>query len=232
MKDKSYRAESGRQAKADGHSSEHILCDILSKKTGHMHTVDGGTRTKRDILCEELEKYYSIKSPSNKNTQVHLTPTKVWCEYFNIQGDLRKWFDMFFGLPNTGRSGRKGASEIPSHLNTLALNWFNDNKMEIFNVIVVKGAFKSNNKIEAGKSINQVIWFNKKTNEIEKEVSVEFLSNLVKNGRWKVSKNDTVLHFFDQTDNKLFHLQMKGSGNKSQKNNMQFHIYKPPLQHL
>ena len=158
MKGKSYRAESGRQAKADGHSSEHILCDILSKKTGHMHTVDGGTRTKRDILCEELEKYYSIKSPSNKNTQVHLTPTKVWCEYFNIQGDLRKWFDMFFGLPNTGRSGRKGASEIPSHLNTLALNWFNDNKMEIFNVIVVKGAFKSNNKIEAGKSINQVIY--------------------------------------------------------------------------
>jgi hypothetical protein len=232
MKVKDFRVDSGRRAKADGHTKEHILCDMLSKKTGFIHSVDGGTRTKRDILCEQLGKYYSIKSPSGKNTQVHLTPTHIWCEYFNIGGDLRKWFDMFFGLPSTGRSGRLGASEIPANLNSLALNWFNDNKMEIFDVIVTKGAYKRDNKIEAGEPINQVIWFNKKINEVEIEVSVEFLSNLVKKGRWEVSKNDTVLHFFDQNGNKLFHLQMKGSGNLSQKNSMQFHIYKPSLQTL
>ena len=38
--------------------------------------------------------------------------------------------------------------------------------------------------------------------------------------------NETTLHFIDGNGNKMFHLQMKGSGGLSQKNSMQFHIYK------
>ncbi len=222
-----FRVKSGRDAKADGHIKENYLCDLLTAKTGCTHTVDGGNRTKRDILCEQLGKYYSIKSPSGKNTQVHLTPTNIWCEYFKIDGDLKIWFEKFFGLPRTGRPGRLGTSKISEYLNNLAHEWFNNNKIRIFDVIVKHGAYSIDGKIRAGNPINQIIWFNKKTNEIEIEVSVEFLNNLVRNGEWRFK--ETVLHFLDKNGNKLFHLQMKGSGNLSQKNNMQFHIYKPYL---
>ena len=47
---------------------------------------------------------------------------------------------------------------------------------------------------------------------------------LVKEGKWIM--NETTLHFIDGNGNKMFHLQMKGSGGLSQKNSMQFHIYK------
>ena len=43
-------------------------------------------------------------------------------------------------------------------------------------------------------------------------------------GKWIMK--ETTLHFIDGNGNKMFHLQMKGSGGLSQKNSMQFHIYK------
>ena len=222
----SSRIESGRKAKSDGHKKEGELSKILTEKTGKFHTNEGvgGNKTKIDIFCEELNKYYSQKSCSGKNTQVHLTSTDIWCQFFEIDRKLRTWFDQFFGLPRSGREGRLKKSQISDDLNQLALDWFNKNKINIFDVIVRHGAYKIGSKVEKGEPINQVIWYNKKENKIENQVDVEYLSDLVKGGRWVM--NETTLHFFDKNDNKLFHLQMKGSGGLSQKNSMQFHIYK------
>ena len=219
------RVNAGKKAKRDGHRKETALSCLLEKRTGNIHTTDGGNKTKRDILCEQLGRYYSQKSPSGKNTQVHLTPTRIWCEYFNIDGDLRTWFDKFFGLPRSGREGRLPSSQISQSLNQLALDWFNNNKMDVFDVIVRRGVYEIDGEVKAGDAVNQVVWYNKKTDEIEIEVSVEYLSDLVKEGRWTL--NETTLHFHDVNGNKLFHLQMKGSGGLSQKNSLQFHIYKP-----
>ena len=155
---------------------------------------------------------------------MHLTSTDIWCQFFEIDGKLRTWFNQFFGLPRSGREGRLTKSQISDDLNQLALDWFNKNKINIFDVIVRHGAYKIGSKVEKGEPINQVIWYNKKENKIENQVDVEYLSDLVKGGRWVM--NETTLHFFDKNDNKLFHLQMKGSGGLSQKNSMQFHIYK------
>tara|TARA_B100001029_G_C14845751_1_gene330860 strand:+ start:13 stop:693 length:681 start_codon:yes stop_codon:yes gene_type:complete len=223
----SIRIESGRKAKLDGHKKEDVLSKMLTEKTGKFHTDEGvgGNNTKVDIICEELLKYISQKSCSGKNTQVHLTSTKIWCEYFKINEDLRLWFDQFFGLPRSGRDGRLEKSEISDELNQLALDWFNDNKMSVFDVIVRHGAYKKKGgQIERGNAITHMIWYNKETNQIDKEVTVEYLANLVRGGKWIM--RETTLHFIDGNGNKRFHLQMKGSGDLSQKNSMQFHIYK------
>ena len=222
----SIRIESGRKAKSDGHKKEGELSKILTEKTGKFHTNEGvgGNKTKIDIFCEELNKYYSQKSCSGKNTQVHLTSTDIWCQFFEIDRKLRTWFDQFFGLPGSGKEGRLKKSQISDDLNQLALDWFNNNKMSIFDVIVRHGAYKIDGQIKKGDAINQIVWYNKENDKIEIQVSIEYLANLVKGGRWIM--RETTLHFIDGNGNKRFHLQMKGSGGLSQKNSMQFHIYK------
>jgi len=225
------RVDAGRKAKKDGHIKETALSQKLTEQTGHKHETDGGNKTKQDILCKILKTFYSQKSASGKHTQVHLTPTRIWCEYFNIDGDLRTWFDKFFGLPRTGKAGRVGTSQIDNNLNQLALKWFNDNKMAIFDVIVRHGAYDIDGEIKKGESVTHVIWYNKREDTVEKVVTVDYLADIVRDGKWiwstHVKGNATVLWFMDKNGNKLFHLQMKGSGDLSQKNSLQFHIYKP-----
>ena len=220
----STRIESGRKAKLDGHKKEDALSKKLTEINGSLYYTDGGNKTKRDIINDILKEYISQKSCSGKNTQVHLTSTEIWCRYFNIDEDLRLWFNQFFGLPRSGREGRLTKSEIDDDLNQLALDWFNNNKMGVFDVIVRHGAYKIDGQIKKGDAINQVVWYDKKKDKIENQVSVEYLSNLVEGGKWIM--NETTLHFIDGNGNKMFHLQMKGSGGLSQKNSMQFHIYK------
>ena len=227
------RVEAGTNAQQDGHSKETALSKFFTEKTGYKHVVDGSHTTKQDIICEELGRYYSQKSASGNHTQVHLTSTENWCNYFNIDGDLRTWFDKFFGAPFSGREGRLGSSDIPDHLNKLALDWFNDNKIDVFDVIVRHGAYKVGGDIEwdTSKPVNHVIWYNKKTDQIDREVTVEYLADLVRGGKWTL--NETTLHFHDNTGNKIFHLQMKGSGRDEKTgepdasfNSLQFQIYK------
>tara|TARA_B100000902_G_C27305073_1_gene914964 strand:+ start:179 stop:877 length:699 start_codon:yes stop_codon:yes gene_type:complete len=225
------RVDAGRKAKKDGHIKETALSKKLTEQTGYKHETDGGNKTKQDILCKILKTFYSQKSASSKHTQVHLTPTRIWCKYFNIDGDLRTWFDKFFGEPLSGREGRLGSSDIPDSLNQLALDWFNDNKMSIFDVIVRHGAYDIDGEIKKGESVTHVIWYNKRKDIVEKVVTVDYLADLVRGGKWTL--NETTLHFHDKNGDKLFHLQMKGSGrNKKtgkptgQFNSLQFHIYK------
>ena len=92
------RILAGKKAKLDGHIKENALSNLLTEETGRIHSTDGGNKTKVDIFCDVLGRYYSQKSCSGKNTQVHLTSTNIWCDYFKINEDLRLWFDQFFGL--------------------------------------------------------------------------------------------------------------------------------------
>ena len=66
----------------NGHIKENALSNLLTEETGRIHSTDGGNKTKVDIFCDVLGRYYSQKSCSGKNTQVHLTSTNIWCDYF------------------------------------------------------------------------------------------------------------------------------------------------------
>jgi hypothetical protein len=216
----------GTKAKSVGHANEHKVCAWLNTLNEGLHVVDGKPKTKQDIINVTTGKSYSLKSVSKNHTQCHLTSTDKWCNYFNISGNLKKWFDLFFGIPGEdvsegkSRQHRLSKPEITESLNDLAISWFNDNKLRIFDVIVRRGMSDT--------PVNDLIWFEKSNGDI-KVFSVNEIEELIVNGKWIM--NDTTLHFIDENDNKLFHLQMKGSGKKytSGYHGMMFHIYKPSI---
>lgn len=214
----------GKEAKREGHLFEGSVCSWLNDQFEGHFIVDGGNKTKIDILNTFNQKKYSLKSVSKNHTQCHLTSTTKWCEYFGIDEKLRDWFDLFFGIPGKDVSEGKNpkhrrldSKNIDDSLNKLALDWFNENKIQIFDVIVYKGMYDT--------PVDYLIWNSKKTNQIE-IYDIDFLRKLVYNGNWILRK--TTLHFLTNESKKLFHLQMKGSGKKysSQYHGLMFHIYK------
>lgn len=213
----------GTKAEKVGHENEIKICDWLNSLNEDVYVVDGGKHTKRDIINQNTGKAYSIKSVSLTHTQCHLTTVERWCNYFEIDGKLRNWFDLFFGIPGfdvsqgKSRRHRLTKNQIPSDLNDVAVTWFNDNKLRIFDVIVCSGM--SNTPIDF------IIWYNKKT-RIPEIYEIDKIEKFIHNGRWIL--NDTTLHFIDENGKKCFHLQMKGSGKKytSGYHGMMFHIYK------
>lgn len=215
------KQSSGALAKRVGHENEEHMCKYLSEQFGGVYTTDGGNRTKVDIFKVDGDMKYSLKSVSGKNTQCHLTSVSKWCEYFNITDELRSWFDMFFGVPHIDISNgehkqhRIPSSLIDSELNHKSIQWFNDNRMNIFDVIVRRGM--------GGESVDKLIWYEKKTGNITIH-DVNDLATMVYNGQWVL--NDTTLAFVSGGV-KLFHLQMKGSGKKfvSGYHSLMFHIH-------
>jgi hypothetical protein len=212
----------GTEAKRIGHINEQRICDWLNTKVAG-HIVDGKPKTKQDIINRETNVSYSLKSVSKNHTQCHLTSTERWCEFFSIGGDLRVWFDSFFGIPGEdvskgeSRQHRLTKSQIDDGANDWALEWFNQHKLEIFDVIVRRGMSDT--------PVDYLIWFDKSTTQTQ-VYSIEDLEKLVYNGKWIM--NETTLHFIDVNGNKMFHLQMKGSGKKytSGYHGLMFHIYK------
>lgn len=212
----------GTEAKRIGHVNEQRICDWLNTQTAG-HVVDGKPKTKQDIINVSKGISYSLKSVSKNHTQCHLTSTEKWCEFFNIGGNLRVWFDSFFGIPGEdvsngqSRQHRLTKSEIDDGYNDWALEWFNQHKLDIFDVIVRRGMSDT--------PVDYLIWFDKPTGNTQ-VYSIEDLEKLVYNGEWIMK--ETTLHFIDANGNKMFHLQMKGSGKKytSGYHGLMFHIYK------
>jgi hypothetical protein len=213
----------GTEAKKDGHLYEQKICSWLNDNFSGVHVVEGGNKTKVDIVNLTTNKTYSLKSVSKNHTQCHLTSTSRWCEYFDIDDFLRHWYNLFFGIPgedvSKGKSKRHRltSKDIDDSLNELALNWFNTNKVPIFDVIIHKGMYNT--------PVNYLVWNSKKTNQIE-IYEIDSLRQLVYNGEWILKP--TTLHFLTKEMKKLFHLQMKGSGEKytSGYHGLMFHIHK------
>ena len=97
------------------------------------------------------------------------------------------------------------------------LRWMNTNKMEVFEVVVAKGF--------EGESVNTLVWHLKGTERITM-IPLDTLRTKVKTGKWTL--NNTTAEFRTKDGEKLFHLQMKGSGKKynSGYHGMMFHIYR------
>ena len=229
--------EAGRLAKAEGHEYERDLPAYLNEIFGGDHVTDGRPNTKVDVYDNDTGIAYSVKNVSKNHTQVALLSSRKFVEYFGLQGtDCETFVRMFFGIPNNlvmslvhlnypnialsdaeKRQNRVYAENIPQHIKDAFLGFMNANKMAIFDVIVRKG-------LDDGYPVSTMIWRNKKTDNI-KFISIADLDKLVQTGEWKL--NNTTLEFRTYKGEKLFHLQMKGSGKKynSGYHGMMFHIY-------
>jgi len=224
----SNRKTAGANAKRIGHENEHRIAATLNEETKG-HIVDGAPQTKIDILNNETRLYYSVKSVSGKNTQCHLTSTSRWMDYFSIRGNTKTFIEMFFGVSGEDaaewgtdmsdkeiRQNRVYAEHIPTNITKSAIKWFNTHKMEVFDVIIAKGM--SNTKV------NRMIWHTK-SDDMFRVIEIKNIRKLIKTGKW--SLNNTTLEFRTKDGNKLFHLQMKGSGKKytSGYHGMMFHVH-------
>jgi hypothetical protein len=213
----------GQKAKMVGHLQEERVCQWLNQNYSGNHILHAGSKTKIDILNESLQIGYSLKSVSKNHTQCHLTSTKRWCEFFDLPTDLCNWFNLFFGIPGEdvsngkSRQHRLTKEEIDHELNDLALSWFNQNKIAVFDVILRKGMNDT--------PVDYLIWYQKSTKQIDLH-KLDDLEKMVYNGEWIL--NSTTLHFVVNNQQKMFHLQMKGSGKKytSGYHGLMFHLYK------
>lgn len=213
----------GTEAKRIGHLQEEKICAWLNENYSGTHVVNGGNKTKVDILNLHEPLTYSVKSVSKNHTQCHLTTTSKWCEYFEIENTLRTWFDCFFGIPGEDVSQGKNrrhrliSEDIDDVLNQEALNWFNNHRIPIYEVILQKGMYDT--------PVTHLIWYSKKTRQMD-VYDLDDIQKMVYNGQWFL--NSTTLHFLTDTQQKLFHLQMKGSGQKytSGYHGLMFHIHK------
>ena len=115
-------------------------------------------------------------------------------------------------------------------LNQLGVKWFNDHKMETFDTLSFVGIYRNRKtkKIKVGEPVNKMIWYNKITKE-EWKYNIQDIADVIECGKWIL--NPTTLYFVDANGNKLFHLQMKGSGTKftSGYHSLMFHIYRPQV---
>lgn len=217
-----HRVIAGTEAKKIGHLNEEKICHWMNEHHDGVFITDGRSNTKVDILNINTDIKYSVKSVSKNHTQCHLTSSHRWCEYFNIDGKLKNWFMKFFGVPGIDVSDGKNPrhrltySDIDFEFNDLAYQWFNDMKEKVFYVIMEAGM---NNT-----PVDYLIWHQKKSNAISIH-SMSSLKSLITNGEWMM--NETTLHF-NINGQKMFHLQMKGSGKKysSSYHSLMFHIYK------
>lgn len=227
----SKRKTSGANAKATGHINENRIAATLNEEIRAVDDfkVDGASNTKIDILNSKARLYYSVKSVSGKNTQCHLTSTYKWIDYFKIRGNTKTFIEMFFGGAGKDasdwgtvmsdkeiRQNRIYAENIPSNIIKSAVKWFNENKMAIFDIIIVKGMFNT--------PVNHMIWHTK-SDDMFQIIEIKNIRELVKTGKW--SLNNTTLEFRTKDGDKLFHLQMKGSGTKYTNgyHGMMFHVY-------
>jgi hypothetical protein len=213
------RINAGKNAKKIGHENEIKICEWLNENFDGKFVVDGASTTKKDIIELVSNTSYSLKSVKKNHTQCHLTSSERWCEHFNIDHELKSWFMQFFGVPgidiSEGKSRRHRLTkyQINSDLNDLALNWFNDHKIQIFDMIL------------RGDCVDYLIWYQKLTKQTQ-IFPIDELEVLVYDGNWIL--NETTLHFLTENQKKMFHLQMKGSGKKytSSYHGLMFHIHK------
>ena len=229
--------DAGRKSKKDGHDFEHKLAATFDKLFGGNHKVDGRPSTKVDIHETNSGRKYSVKNVSKNHTQVALLSASKFIKHFKLKGTESETFiNMFFGYYNKEcksivedkhpelslsdaekRQNRVYSPNISKDIKRAFVKFMNDNRQEIFNIIVRRGF--------EGDAVHTIIWHTK-GEEMIRMIALENLEKEVEEGKWKLNK--TTLEFRTNDGEKRFHLQMKGSGKKynSGYHGLMFHIYK------
>lgn len=216
------RVQSGRQAKAEGHSFEHVVCDILSKRFNKEFVVEGKSNTKIDVRDINSRLKFSVKNPKGKNTQVALMTQKSFIDAMNIADqDTIDFIGMFFGGDDYSSYSRHRMTrdQIDPSLNQKFIDFMNENTSKIIDILVTHG----HNQIG---DVNYMIWATQK-NRVDTVlcIDLEKFKQIIQEGEW--TQNKTTLAFFVKGC-KIFHLQMKGSGEKytSGYHSLMFHIHR------
>ena len=215
------KAESGSLAKLEGHKFEHVVAEYLTENLNIPFETMGDSKTKVDVHDASMNIRLSVKNPSGKNTQVSLITQNNFIAAMGITDKVITGFiHDFFGGNHVSEypRHRMAKSDIDADTNDAFVKYLNDNKSAIFDLIVSTGYNRRSN-------VNYMI-FARTKNVVDNifAVNIADFKDYYMDGEW--TQNETTFEF-NVNGNKLFHLQMKGSGKKytNSYHAMMFHIY-------
>lgn len=223
---------------AEGHNSLH---EWLCNKYQHTEIVTKGlSNTKTDMIginADGTETRYSCKYVSGANTHLHLTTYNKFTSLFPAEADIHLSLQQWLGShadnlfeswkqqmdvkwrPEELRKQRIYSDRLSNW--SQVLSWFNQ-------IDLNRTLFQSLNN-EA--PVTRMLWINKKTGHItviDVNKLVEYMNT---NCEWQNSGSKrgehTTLWYIDkQTQKRIMHLQMKGSGEKTgDYHGMMFHVF-------
>ena len=218
----SVKQESGRIAKQEGHDFEHVIAYKLSEHFNREFVVEGASNTKIDVRDINYGVRLSVKNPKGKNTQIGLYTQSSFISAMGISDpELVDFIGKFFGgdqYSNYPRH-RMTKKDIDSNLNDKFLSFLNNRKLDILDLLATHGHNQNGD-------VNYLIWATRKNdpNSIILIDLNEFKDELM-SGEWV--QNNTTFDF-NVNGNKLFHLQMKGSGTKYTNgyHSLMFHVHR------
>lgn len=197
---------------------------------------DGSTHTKTDILGikDGIKTVFSVKNVSGRNTQVHLTTLKKFCEQLHapntISEKMEKWLgDNDRNLFLSWSLGKVLSSYEDKHNRLKSSNisewtqvdsWINEvNKNQTLPRLLIE-------KLNVTNKCNYLIWVNKNSKKIkivDAQKLIEYISNECE---WITQKNGTTMRCVTPNNKPIFHLQMKGNHTDDGYNHCpQFHIH-------
>jgi hypothetical protein len=221
------------QDRTDGLNCEknQAVHDIIRSLTGCNEVIAEGRGKIKSDITTDTGVGVSLKYARGRSTQVYITTLKALSEKIEMSEDVHYNLERFFGTTdkdkrsqwkedfNLGpveiKRGRVHSNNLPSF--DCVVDWLNDN-LKLICDYTIRAIDKKDIPVDF------LMWADKKTGDV-KVVDAELLvSSIVDRYRW--SYNNTVLHCKDTvTGEKIFHLQMKGSGKGNGKHAPQFHIH-------
>jgi len=188
------KQEIGRRVREENSGPKELqICELYGL------TQIGGTRTKVDGRHPDGTNW-SIKNAKSKSTQVHLTSQTRFIEDFSLSAECQEFVHKFFGNPHFRTLGVPRGRYNLSQIDPLAVEKFKEfleaKKEEIIHYFI-SGKF----------DINYIV-YNRKC-----LTTAEVLEQ-VRTARWVPGTHGTTFLLQSPSDKTLFHIQMKGSGNK------------------
>jgi hypothetical protein len=200
----------------------------------------GGTGTKVDLVGYGSRTFYfSIKNASGGNTQVHGTTLNAMCNTLRAPADVFDMLERWFGTTNadkfaswtTGltlnadaeqRRSRLGSHNIPGW--EAVLTWLNEvTKTGVFPRLLLQS-------LDPSHAVDFLVWRNKRTNHIEIVDVHQYVHWITENCKWIMSTSRRGHPYniwcVGPNGEKIFSLQMKGSGQGELYHTPQFHTYK------
>ena len=204
--------------------------------------VGGSTGTKVDLTgYDALDNptYFSIKNASGGNTQVHGTTHKAMCNTLNAPVTVIEKLERWFGTSDLGkfntwtagidlhanseqRRQRLGSHHIPAW--DEVLTWLNE--------VTATGVLPRLllQSLNDRHTVDYLVWRNKRTNYIEIVDVNQYVTWITANCCWIMSRS-RIGHNYNiwcvgPKDQKIFSLQMKGSGDGELYHTPQFHTYR------
>lgn len=185
---------------------EKEVCDVLN------YEQKGGSRTKIDGSSETNNA--SIKNFSGQSTQVHLTTQKHFIKILGLDDNCGDFIKKFCGneFININGNDRYYISEIEPYIVESFLNFLNNNKNKVIELIICNGF-----------QIDVVAYRNLKTNKIY-QITYDEILKKIEDCKWVAKKGG--IHLKTPDGKTYFHLQREGKKKKKNRYNVLFHIHK------